>query len=50
METIFADPQYCSDNGVMIAFAGEQNYKKGKISNFSITPRPRWPLEELNNE
>lgn len=50
MKTIFAEPKYCSDNGVMIAFAGEQNYKKGKISNLDITPRPRWPLEELKNE
>jgi len=42
-----APPKYCSDNGVMIAYAGEQNYIAGKKSNFSITPRPRWPLEEL---
>ena len=42
-----APPKYCSDNGVMIAYAGEQNYLAGKKSDFSITPRPRWPLEEL---
>ena len=50
MKLFLADPQYCSDNGVMIAFAGEQNFLHGKQSNFSITPRPRWPLEELKNE
>ena len=50
MTLFVADPQYCSDNGVMIAFAGEQNFLHGKQSDFSITPRPRWPLEELKNE
>ena len=50
IQTIFAEPQYCSDNGVMIAFAGQENYKKGNISNYDITPRPRWPLQELKNE
>lgn len=50
MKLIVAEPKYCSDNGVMIAFAGEQNYLKGKTSSFSVMPRPRWPLEELKNE
>ena len=50
MKLIVAEPKYCSDNGVMIAYAGEQNYLKGKISDFSVMPRPRWPLEELKNE
>ncbi len=29
MKLIVAEPKYCSDNGVMIAFAGEQNYLHG---------------------
>ena len=50
MKLFVAEPKYCSDNGVMIAFAGEQNFLHGRKSDFTITPRPRWPLEELKND
>ena len=40
-------PEYCTDNGVMIAFAGCQRLKAGEISELSFTARPRWPLDEL---
>ena len=43
----FAPPKYCTDNGVMIAYAGLLNFKAGKTSNFDITPKPRWNLEDL---
>ena len=49
MKFAVADPKYCTDNGVMIAYAGEQNYLAGKKSDFVMGPRPRWPLEELKN-
>lgn len=43
----FAPPQYCTDNGVMISYAGLLNYQKGKQSPYTITPKPRWNLEDL---
>jgi N6-L-threonylcarbamoyladenine synthase len=38
----------CTDNAAMIAWAGVERFKAGKISDFSVKARPRWPLEELN--
>ena len=49
MKFAVADPKYCTDNGVMIAYAGEQNFLAGKKSDFVMAPKPRWPLEELKN-
>lgn len=45
----FAAPpmSLCTDNGAMIAWAGLENYKAGKIVKEPIAPRPRWPLTEL---
>ena len=45
----FAAPpmNLCTDNGAMIAWAGIENYKIGKVVSQPIAPRPRWPLTEL---
>lgn len=43
----FAPLKYCTDNGVMIAYAGLLNFMAGKTSKFDITPKPRWNLEDL---
>ncbi len=45
----FAAPpmNLCTDNGAMIAWAGIENYKAGRIVTEPIAPRPRWPLTEL---
>ena len=45
-----ASPKYCTDNGVMIAYAGEQNFLLRRRSNFDAIPKPRWPLEDLKYE
>ncbi len=47
---IFAAPpmNLCTDNGAMIAWAGIENYRIGRIVREPIAPRPRWPLTELN--
>lgn len=37
----------CTDNGVMIAWAGLQMAQAGKESALSFKPRPRWPLIDL---
>lgn len=36
--------KFCTDNAVMIAFAGLENYKIGNISNLGFKPKARWPL------
>lgn len=47
----FAAPplNLCTDNGAMIAWAGIENYRAGKIVRTPVAPRPRWPLTELSN-
>ena len=48
-EMIFVAPplKLCTDNGVMIAWAGIENYLSGNIVTKPVNPRPRWPLTEL---
>ena len=35
----------CTDNGLMIAYAGAQIYLGGKEDNMELSPRPRWPID-----
>ncbi len=44
----FAAPpvKYCTDNGVMIAWAGMERALKGLHNSLDFKPRPRWPLDE----
>ena len=46
-ELFYARPQFCTDNGAMIAYAGCQRLKAGQRSGLAIEVRPRWPLTEL---
>lgn len=39
-------PRLCTDNGVMIAWAGLERFQKGLVNNLDFKPRPRWPLDE----
>jgi N6-L-threonylcarbamoyladenine synthase len=43
----FAAPpiRFCTDNGVMVAWAGLERFKKGYTSSLDFKPRPRWPLD-----
>ena len=41
--------EFCTDNGAMIAWAGIELLKAGRISNLQMKARPRWPLEELKD-
>ena len=45
---IFAAPpvRFCTDNGVMIAWAGLERFKNGYTNSLDFKPRPRWPLDE----
>ena len=39
---------FCTDNGAMIAYAGNLRMQAGETSKAGIHGRPRWPLDELN--
>jgi N6-L-threonylcarbamoyladenine synthase len=43
----YARPEFCTDNGAMIAYAGMVRLQSGTLSELGITVRPRWPLAEL---
>ncbi len=44
---VVAPPALCTDNGVMIAWAGMERLKLGHTDVLSTVPRARWPLTEL---
>lgn len=46
-EVFYARPEFCTDNGAMIAYAGMVRLKAGENSGLELTVRPRWPLEQL---
>ena len=46
-EVFYARPEFCTDNGAMIAYAGMVRFKAGATADLGVTVRPRWPLAEL---
>ncbi|MEQ1620743.1 MAG: tRNA (adenosine(37)-N6)-threonylcarbamoyltransferase complex transferase subunit TsaD [Methylococcales bacterium] len=46
-EIYFPRPDFCTDNGAMIAYAGCQRLLAGQHQSLEISARPRWPLSEL---
>ncbi len=38
-------PRLCTDNGVMIAWAGIERLRQGLTDGLDFRPRPRWPLD-----
>jgi N6-L-threonylcarbamoyladenine synthase len=40
-------PEFCVDNGAMIAYAGYQRLRAGQHDDLSIRVQARWPLESL---
>ena len=44
--TLHAPPlNLCSDNAVMIAWAGLEHFEQGAQSGMDFAPRSRWPLD-----
>ena len=40
-------PEFCTDNGAMIACAGYQRLRAGRAEGLAVRVLPRWSLEEL---
>jgi N6-L-threonylcarbamoyladenine synthase len=40
-------PEFCTDNGAMIAYAGFERLKRGQVEDHAINVKPRWPMTEL---
>ncbi|GFN47009.1 tRNA (adenosine(37)-N6)-threonylcarbamoyltransferase complex transferase subunit TsaD [Candidatus Regiella insecticola] len=45
-EIFYARPEFCTDNGAMIAYTGLIRLKTNKNNDLGVTVRPRWPLSE----
>lgn len=46
-EVFYARPEFCTDNGAMIAYAGCQRLKAGQTTPEVIQVQARWPLDSL---
>ena len=46
-EVFYPRPEFCTDNGAMIAYAGLQRLKAGTAADLTFKAMPRWPLESL---
>ncbi|MBG8558028.1 MULTISPECIES: tRNA (adenosine(37)-N6)-threonylcarbamoyltransferase complex transferase subunit TsaD [Pseudomonas] len=43
----YARPEFCTDNGAMIAYAGCQRLAAGQRETLAISVQARWPMEQL---
>lgn len=49
-QVLWPPPEYCTDNGAMIAFSGSLRLQDpAALSGLEIRSRARWPLEELTS-
>ena len=46
-EVFYPRPEFCTDNGAMIAYAGLQRLKAGGQQELTFKAKPRWPLDTL---
>ncbi|MGR9051026.1 MAG: tRNA (adenosine(37)-N6)-threonylcarbamoyltransferase complex transferase subunit TsaD [Gammaproteobacteria bacterium] len=45
----FPKPEFCTDNGAMIAYAGCRRFLAGQRENTEIFAKPRWPIADLTS-
>lgn len=46
-EVYYPRPQFCTDNGAMIAYTGFLRLKHGEQTDLSVSIKPRWAMTEL---
>lgn len=46
-EVFYPQPQFCTDNGAMIAYAGFLRLQSGQRQDLAIDVKPRWNMTEL---
>ena len=46
-KSYFPRPEFCTDNGAMIAYAGALRLESGEQTGLGVEPRARWPLSEM---
>ncbi|GAA4500334.1 tRNA (adenosine(37)-N6)-threonylcarbamoyltransferase complex transferase subunit TsaD [Pseudaeromonas paramecii] len=46
-QVFYPRPEYCTDNGAMIAYAGLQRLKAGQTVGLELVVKPRWSLDSL---
>ncbi|CAB5369263.1 unnamed protein product [Rhizophagus irregularis] len=42
-------PHLCTDNGVMIAWAGVERFRIGLVDEYTIDHMPKWPISSLGS-
>jgi N6-L-threonylcarbamoyladenine synthase len=47
-QVFFPRPEFCTDNGAMIAYAGFLRLQAGQVDDLAIQVHARWPLESVN--
>jgi N6-L-threonylcarbamoyladenine synthase len=47
VQVFYARPEFCTDNGAMIAFAGFHRLHQGQLDSLAIQVNPRWEMEGL---
>lgn len=48
-KVFYARPEFCTDNGAMIAFAGCMRLSAGQQSSLEVVAKARWPLDTLES-
>ncbi|MDG1462147.1 MAG: tRNA (adenosine(37)-N6)-threonylcarbamoyltransferase complex transferase subunit TsaD [Gammaproteobacteria bacterium] len=46
-QVFYPRPEYCTDNGAMVAFAGSYRFASGQSAKVGVVARARWQLDEL---
>ncbi|WP_065433984.1 tRNA (adenosine(37)-N6)-threonylcarbamoyltransferase complex transferase subunit TsaD [Ehrlichia ruminantium] len=46
-EVLYPPAELCTDNGIMVGWAGIENLSKGYVSSLDFVPKARWPLESI---